>query len=101
MLLHESNLYHLVVFVASFLLLDYIGRNTRVKRMRSISTLIQLGVVLLCVDLLVGFALIDKLYGSSLSAGWISKALFAYPALTLLAIGRVFVHHKRAAKPPS
>ncbi len=96
MLLHESNLFHLGVFIASFVLLDLFARNTRIPRMRTVSTLIQLSVVLICVDLLIGFTLIDRVYGSSHSASWMSKALFGFPALLLLAIGRTFYHHRRA-----
>lgn len=104
MLMHESNLFHLGIFIASFFLLDMFARNTRIPRMRTVSTLIQLSVVLICVDLLIGFTVIDRVYGSSLSAGWMSKALFGFPALLLIGIWRTFYHHRRAqqaaTKPP-
>ena len=55
MFLHISNLCHLMAFVIYLLLLGLLARNPRGKTIRTVSTLIEMGVVLLCIDILIGF----------------------------------------------
>lgn len=98
MFLHESNLYHLIAFGLYFFTLFVFARNPRGKIVRTVSTLIQLTVVLLCVDILIGFTAIESMYGSNLSAGWISKAIFGLPFLLLLNFGVMWWVRRRAPK---
>ena len=81
--MHISNLYHLIAFAFYFVVLLSFSRNPRGKVVRTVSTLIQLTVVMLCVDILIGFAAIEAVYGSNQSASWISKAIFGFPVLLL------------------
>lgn len=72
------------------------ARDPRGKVVRTASTLIQLSVVLLCVDLLVGFFVIEAAYGPNLSAGWISKSIFGFPALLIASFAWMWVARRRA-----
>lgn len=99
MFLHISNLYHLVAFVLYFLMLYVFSRNPQGKVVRTVSTLIQLTVVLLCVDILIGFVVIEAVYGSNLSAGWISKSIFGFPILLIANFGLMWWVRRRPRKP--
>ena len=96
--LHVSNLYHLMAFALYLLLLSYFAKNTAARVVRTISSVIQLSVILLCLDILIGFLLIEKLYGSNLSAGWISKSIFGFPLLVLASFVWMWTSRRRAQR---
>ena len=98
MFLHISNLYHLIAFALYFFVLFVFARNPKGKVVRTVSTLIQLTVVLLCVDILIGFVAIEAVYDSNLSAGWISKAIFGFPFLLIANLVVMWWVRRRAPK---
>ena len=98
MFLHISNLYHVIAFVVYLLFLGMLAKNTRGKALRTISTLIQMGVVLLCIDILIGFLAIDAFYGPNLSAGWISKSIFGFPVLMIASFVWMWLARRRAKR---
>ena len=95
---NTANLIHVAVFLGYMALLLVNAGNVRIPRMRMLSTLIQLSVVVLCVDLLIGFFVIERVYGSSISARWISKSMYGAPAGLVLAIAWMLRAHHRARK---
>ena len=95
---HESNLYHLLAFIAYFALLAGNAGNVRISKARMASTLVQLAVLILCVDLLIGFFAIEQIYGSSISAGWITKSIYGVPFLFLLSLAWMFRAHRAARR---
>lgn len=95
---NESTLIHVAVFAAYLGILLTLAGNVRVKVMRNVSSLIQLTGVLLCVDLLAGFFLIEKYYDSHESASWISKTIFVTPVLLLASLVWMRRAHKKASR---
>ena len=91
------DLFHIGAFLCYAAVLFSVAGNIRVKRLRNLSSLIQLTVVLLCVDLMIGFFLIDRTYGSSASASWMVKAMYGLPALLVGSIAWMLRAHKLAA----
>ena len=73
-----------------------IAGNTRVKMMRNVSSLIQMGVLLLCIDLLVGFFVIERLYDDHQSAGWMTKSIYGMPVLFTVSIWWMRRAHRRS-----
>ena len=98
MFLHISNLFHIAAFVVYLLILGVFARNTRAKIIRTVSSLIQMSVVLLGIDILIGFLAIEPAYGSHLSAGWISKSVFGVPLLTLGSFVWMWVARRNARR---
>ncbi len=98
MFLHVSNLYHLIAFALYLLFLGFFAKNTSARAMRTVSSIIQLSVILLCLDILIGFLLVEKLYGSSLSAGWISKSIFGFPLLVVASFAWMWYCRRKAKR---
>ncbi len=92
-MLGESNLVHLLLFASYLGILIMVAGNVRVKLMRNVSSMIQLTVLLLCIDLLMGFFLIERYYGGSESASWIIKSIYGLPVL--LVVSLVWMYRKR------
>lgn len=99
--LHVSNALHMGAFLIYLLFLGFFARDPRGKVIRTASTLIQMSVVLLCIDLLIGFFVIEAAYGSNLSAGWISKSIFGFPALLMLSFVWMWTARRRAKRASS
>lgn len=97
-MIESSNLIHAGVFAVYLGILLVIAGNVRVKMMRNVSTLIQLTVLLLCIDLLVGFFLIEQYYGGSQSAGWIVKSIYVLPVLFLVSLWWMWRTRKLATR---
>lgn len=95
-MLDSSNLIHLGAFAAYLGILMNIASNVRVKPMRNLSSLIQLAVMLLCIDLLVGFFVVGRYFDNHQSASWITKALYGMPVLFGVSIWWLRRSHNRA-----
>ena len=93
-----SDLLHLGLMAAYLLVLFTVAGNVRVKKMRNISSLIQMAVLLLCLDMLIGFFAIERMFDSTASAGWIMKGIYATPVLFVLSIVWMQRAHKKAAE---
>ncbi len=90
-MLHVSNVYHLVyVALAVGLLHQYVHRSAR-RRWSTIAYVIQLALALFVVDLGIGFFVIDRVFGSTPSAGWISKAVLGWPVILVATVIYTFV----------
>ena len=95
---HISNLFHVTYFlIAAWLVLRF-TRRSQARIVTVIIRLIQLVLVLFVIDLLFGYFLINPIYGSTPSAGWISKAIIAFPALLLLSTGVLLVRRFKRRK---
>jgi hypothetical protein len=95
-MLDSSNLIHLGAFAVYLGILMPIASNVRVKPMRNLSSLIQLAVLLLCIDLLVGFFLVGRHFDNHQSASWIAKSLYGVPVLFGISIWWLRRSHDRA-----
>ena len=91
-----SDLIHLGLFAGYLLVLCSVASNVRVKKMRNVSTLIQLTVLLLCLDLLIGFFAIEQVFDRTQSASWMMKGIYAAPVLFLLSLLWMRRAHKKA-----
>ena len=95
-MLHVSNLYHLIYAVAAwFVIQAYLG-SSRVTRFRTIMRLLQITPLFFAIDLIVGFTLIDRLYGTHQSATWISRSAMIFPGMFVLSFWLTF--RKKADK---
>lgn len=97
-MLHLSNAYHLIYVALICSLLRHIARRPRHSRVAGIATIIQLTLAAFVMDLALGYTLIDSYFGSSPSAGWISKSIFIYPCLMLFFSGYFLRYRKRQLK---
>ena len=95
--MHESNLYHLLAFAGYAFVLMTIAGNVRVKMMRNVSSLIQMGVLLLCIDLLLGFFIVERVYDNHQSAGWMTKSVYGMPLLVVFSLWWMRRTRKRVA----
>ena len=92
-----TNLIHGVLALAYFGVLITIAGNVRVGRLRNFSSLIQLTVVLTCVDLLIGFFLVERAFDASRSAAWITKSIYMAPILLGGSVWWMLRAHKKAS----
>lgn len=89
MLLHPSNLVHLLLVAAIWLFLTNYLRKTSATRFRATLRILQILPVLFLIDIVVGFLVIDNLYGPNQSASWIAKTIWIYPGLFVLCMWRL------------
>jgi hypothetical protein len=89
-MLHLSNLYHLIYATAAwFLIQAYLG-NSRATKFRMVMRLLQIMPLLFALDLVAGFILIDRWYGSNQSAVWISRSAIIFPMIFIVSAWRIF-----------
>lgn len=93
--MHMSDLIHFGLFLAYLGLLLMTAGNTRIKALRNFSSLIQLTVLLLCVDLLIGFFAIEQIYDNTQSARWISKSIYALPVMLVVSVFWLWRSHRK------
>ena len=91
-----SDLLHLGLFLGYLIVLLSIAGNVRVKKMRNVSSLIQMAVLLLCLDMLIGFFAIEKVFSSNESASWLIKGIYGIPVLFVISLLWMRRAHKRA-----
>lgn len=97
-MLGNADLIHAVLMLAYLGLLLMTAGNVRVPAMRNVSSLIQLTVLLLCVDLLIGFFAIEQFFDNSRSASWISKSIYGLPVLFCISLWWQWRSRRRKAR---
>lgn len=79
-------------------MLTHVARRPGRSRTAGIATIIQLALAAFVVDLVLGYTVVERYFGSSPSAGWISKAIFIYPSLVLFFSGYFLRYRRRQLK---
>lgn len=87
--MHISNLIHLIVIAALWLLLSAYLNRTSATRFRAALRVLQILPVMFALDITVGYLVIDQVYGPNQSASWIAKTVWIYPGLFILSIWRL------------
>lgn len=87
--MHISNLIHLFVVAALWLLLSFYLNRTSATRFRATLRVLQILPIMFALDIAVGFLVIDEVYGANQSASWIAKTIWIYPGLFILSIWRL------------
>jgi hypothetical protein len=97
MFLHISNLVHLIFIASVWLSIEMYLRRTAVSRFRAALRLLQVLPILFVLDVLIGALVIEEIYGSHQSAGWIAKSLWLFPGLFLMSIWRMLRARKQTS----
>ncbi|MEM7078028.1 MAG: hypothetical protein AAF513_05300 [Pseudomonadota bacterium] len=94
-----ANLVHLVVVALSAAYLVWLLRRLytnrpNLTRIRAVAHLLQHVAVLFALDLILGLTLINNLWGSSPSAGWLTKAVYFFGLMIVAIIVYVPWQHR-------
>ena len=99
MILHVSNLIHIgYLLIVACVIVLYV-RRTDATRFRATLRLLQIIPVMFAVDMIIGFTVIESLYDSHASAGWIAKSAMIYPPMFVAAIWFMFRTRRQQKNP--